>query len=317
MNHRITNFIRDLRGVTLQDQSFSRIRASLSQYADMHPVITAAPTLSPYLVFFRTRSTLYAGALVLFVIVSGSGVVGGAEKAIPGDALYSVKINVNEKVAESFADTTHEKAELSAKLATRRADEALTLLAAGKLDEDTATYLEGELATHVEESNQAATALEIEGDVAGSLAVRTELGEDLAERAAAFEPATPDAVADAPAATMMMKAAIAPESESVPPADPTAFMAGALRIQADKVAEARNHTAAALLPGIGAQVDLAALNANQPAADVPQVDIAATATLMLDAATTTEEVEEVQTKQAPLPGNAWPTERSLWLNQGR
>ncbi|HYF28996.1 MAG TPA: DUF5667 domain-containing protein [Candidatus Paceibacterota bacterium] len=304
MNHRFINFIRGLREAKLSDASFARIRDALASYADLHTVPNGAlshtPILSPLASFFRMKGTLYAGALVLVVMVAGGGAATGAERAVPGDVLYALKINVNEKVAATLADTPMEKAELSAKLATRRADEAIALLAEGRLDETTASYLDAQVAQNVEASSVAAATLESEGDIAASLMVRTDLEEELTKRAASLAPPAAEA---ADTATMMMAAKAAP-------ADPGTQLAEGLRAQAHRVAEARNHTAANILPGIadvGAELS------------APAADTAGSATLMLDAGTTTEEMP-VRAKIAPTPSNAWPQEgeanRALWLPEG-
>ena len=221
-------------------------------------------------------------------------------------------MNVNERVAERLADTTVERAELSSKLATRRADEALMLLAEGKLDPETATYLEAELAVHVEESNAAAAALESEGDIATSLLVQADLAEELGTRARALEAsAAPAAAADS--ATIMMFSTESAEA----PADPGFKLAQGLRAQVERIAEARSHASAALMPGIeDAPLDLADL-----APDAATADAAVGATLMIEAADAATSTEKARAKFAPPPNSAWPAdqdpERPLWLQGGR
>lgn len=326
MNHHFSNFIQSIRGIKLEDASFARIRSTLSSYADLHTVPDGVYTRaerSPFVSFLSMYQVRYGAALVLLVVFLGGGVAGGAERAAPGDALYSIKVNVNERVSAALAGTPEERAELSTKLATRRVDEGLTLLAAGKLDDETAQYLDTEVALHVDASNAAADTLESRGDIAGSLAVRTELAEKLAERVAKLdeeETETADAAAaSAPEMAVVMFAKSAPTSTT-----PREQFADGLRARAVQVAEARIHTAAALLPGIAEELDLNALheeNATATAAvDTPAET--ATATLMIapdEEATTTPEAEpfEMKMKYMPPPSNAWPSDemRPFWQNR--
>lgn len=316
MNNHFSNFIQSLRGIRLSDASYTRIRSTLSSYADLHTVPDGVPArapLSPYLRFFSLSQVRYGTALTLLIVFIGGGVASGAEKATPGDTLYAIKVNVNEKVGAVLADTPEERAELSTKLATRRVDEGLTLLAEGKLDADTAQYLDTEVALHVDASNAAADTLESEGDIAGSLAVRTELAEKLAERVAVLDAGAVDDQAEdaAPAVAVMLSAKSAPA-----PIDPRAQFTDGLRARAMQVAEARIHTAAALLPGIAEAVDLDALHDDEVVEVAADTD-ADTATSMVAAevaATTTAETFEAKAKYAPMPNNAWSGDemRPFW-----
>lgn len=319
MNQRFNNFIHGLREVKLEDASFARIRATLASYADLHSVSDGAllrATSSPFIAFFAARATRYAGVFAVLLILVGGGTISGAERAVPGDALYGFKVNVTEKVSASLAGTPIERAEFATKLATRRADEALILLEQGKLDEDTATYLDQEVAKNVDVANTAATTIESEGDLATSLSVRTELETQLAERIAVLDAESEATVAMEAAAdaTAFSRAKVAPLPE-----EPGARFAQGLRVHLMRVAEARSHTAASILPGLAdADVDLEGLRPESSLAEAP-ADVGATvsATLMIaadEAATTTgEELVPVRAKFAPPPNNAWPETEPFWL----
>lgn len=303
MKQHLTNFIQALGGIKMRDDSFARVRASLSSYADLHsmPERAASPQVVSFLAFVSSRNTRYVSAFALVLVVAGGGTIGAAERALPGDVLYAVKVEVSERARAAFANTPEERAELATSLAGRRADEAVVLIEKGAFDADTAAYLEAEVARQVEASDSAAVALESEGNVAASLKARGALADALADRVAAL---APEEDMNAGAA-LMMEAADAPVSakmqvmsfEAAPPMDPQASFTEQLRQRAESVAAARTETAAAFLPGIASStIDLTALNAD------------AEASLMVteEAATSTENV-------AP-QGNAWPTEtRALWL----
>ena len=325
MNNHFNNFIQALQSITMRDDSFARIRSTLSSYADLHTVSNAAVSMqrSPFMSFIMMRQTQYVSAFAFLIMFVGGGTIGAAERAVPGDALYSVKLNVTEKVSATFADTPIERAELATKLATRRTDEALKLMKEDKLDADTAAYLGSEVAAQVGVSSEAAAALEAEGNISASLAARTELADALASRVATLEPAAEASVAAEP---MMMKTMMVADAAPVEENPRDVFIA-ALRVSADEVAEARTHTAAAFLPGIvDATLDLAALDGESEENSEPGVDAAAGTSLMMPgdviATTTAETTFDARAKFAPSQNNAWPagsTEvpKAFWIPEGR
>lgn len=65
--------------------------------------------------------------LLLLIVGGGTGVV--AEKALPGDVLYPVKIHVNENIQSALAVTAQGDAEVAIKQATRRLEEVEKLKA--------------------------------------------------------------------------------------------------------------------------------------------------------------------------------------------
>lgn len=73
-------------------------------------------------------------ALVAVLVLLGGGTSFAAERALPGDALYPVKVNVNEKVSAAFQLSAEDKANFDARLAERRLAEAGTLAARGRLN---------------------------------------------------------------------------------------------------------------------------------------------------------------------------------------
>ena len=101
-----------------------------------------------------------AAALVL-VLVFGTSVSYAAENALPGDALYSVKTHINEPTRLALAPleaglltgraTAEVKAGIQIELAERRIEEAATLSAEGRLDENTQEQLAVAFESHADE----------------------------------------------------------------------------------------------------------------------------------------------------------------------
>lgn len=197
------DFIRSLASVKLPGVSKERMRADLSAYADLHALqgrVTGAPSASVFtLLMTRTRS-LYAGALALVLVVSAGAQAGfAAEDAIPGDVLYPVKVAMAEPIALTFAISPERKAELSARYASRRVDEAATLSSVGKLDDKAADELATRFDTHVDALAKETDLLEAKGDLAVSLAVRTDLEQKVSAQVEGFA-----AAASAPAGDVML-----------------------------------------------------------------------------------------------------------------
>lgn len=97
----------------------------------------------------RMLQPMPAMAGLLIIIIGGGGVTSAAQGALPDDALYSIKVNVNEKAKIWLAFSAEAKAEAESEIAQERLSEAAQLAAAGKLDEAVSTKLEGEIETHL------------------------------------------------------------------------------------------------------------------------------------------------------------------------
>lgn len=141
----------------------------------LHVLRAIQKTPSPYFFysfqFIMSRAVAATLVLALFV---GGGTVYAAERALPGDMLYIVKIAINEQAEEALAFTPVAKASVSAELASRRIEEAEALAVQGKLTADLSAKLEERFAAHAERADE--LALELEGDDPESAAeVRAQL----------------------------------------------------------------------------------------------------------------------------------------------
>lgn len=182
--------LRTLRNITLPHASKERMRAELSAYADLHAltdVRTRLPIRSPFSSFVLPARSLYAGALTLVLMIAGGTQASlAAEDAVPGDILYPIKVAVSEPLSFILASSNEGKAELAARFASRRVDEAATLSSVGKLDEKTADELAARFDSHVDVLAKETETLEAKGEISASLAVRTDLEQKLSERVEEF-----------------------------------------------------------------------------------------------------------------------------------
>lgn len=95
---------------------------------------------SPYL--FMHQRLVSGMAFILVVAFVGGGTTYAAEGALPGDALYAVKLNVNESLRAALAQSAEAKAEWHAEAVYRRMAEAEILAARGDLTPEAQVVLE-------------------------------------------------------------------------------------------------------------------------------------------------------------------------------
>lgn len=81
-------------------------------------------------------------ALSVLVILGGAGVSFAAEKALPGDILYVVKVEVNEKARGFVAISDENKVKWLAKVAERRIEETETLAKENRLNPEAQEKIE-------------------------------------------------------------------------------------------------------------------------------------------------------------------------------
>ena len=178
-----------LKSIKLSTEAKARMRDDLSSYADFHTVtITEEPRSIAYIqqrtvwsyLFGQGRSTtMYAQAtLLIALMVAGGGTVTAASGALPGDALYPVKIHVNETVRSALAVGANAQARLEAELLMERVDEAEQLAAEGELEGETAAYVESQ----IEAQTLAVAEANAEADADVALAIDTEVAAEVGER---------------------------------------------------------------------------------------------------------------------------------------
>lgn len=111
-----------------------------------------APKQSPYFIFAYQfmQARVLAPLAVALVVFAGAGTAAAAQGALPGDTLYAVKVSVNEAVEVALATTPVARAQVQAKLAQRRVEEAEVLAAQGALTPDTSERLAVSFETHAQ-----------------------------------------------------------------------------------------------------------------------------------------------------------------------
>lgn len=156
MDNPLNNVKQAAQNIRLSHDEKAIMRAKIFETID---AAKYAPAPSSYVLFSFSLRSVVALSLVLVVLV-GSGTAYAAQGALPGGALYPVKIYVNEAVAEVLAVSDEAKLSLHTSLAQERLEEAETLAAEGRLDATVTAQIETNFEGHVAEADKLAQALE-------------------------------------------------------------------------------------------------------------------------------------------------------------
>lgn len=127
-------------------------------------------------------------AIILLVALIGGGFSAAAERSLPGDSLYPVKVELNENVRAWAAVSAEAEASLQTKLAERRLEEAEKLAVEGTLNADARAKIESEFDAHVQtykqkldefEDKDSAKALSVTSNFKNSLQTHVRIMEDI------------------------------------------------------------------------------------------------------------------------------------------
>lgn len=128
---------------------------------------------------------MHIALLIALLLVGGVGVAAGQSE--PTDALYPVKVNVNERLGTAFSFGAEARAERELTLADRRLFEAETLAASGTLDAEARTRIEENFRLHAERTQEIIRELEAKGETEAAATVSADFRNTLSVRADALE----------------------------------------------------------------------------------------------------------------------------------
>ncbi len=109
-----------------------------------------SPIISTWITYIKKRQFIPA-LISAFVLLFTGGASMLADQALPGDSLYSFKLNVNEPIRELTAITNEAKAKLAVEVTERRLQEAAVLSAEGRLDENNKNILQDQFVKHADQ----------------------------------------------------------------------------------------------------------------------------------------------------------------------
>jgi hypothetical protein len=148
MEHNFKKAVESIRETRLSQTEKSAILARLSAYQAAHPP-KAPLVISPFASFF-TMKNAYAFAATLLLIATGT-VAHAAESSLPGEALYAVKVKVNEPLRGALSFSASAKAEWETKKLERRLEEAEKLALKGKFDSKALAEVEKHIDRHFDD----------------------------------------------------------------------------------------------------------------------------------------------------------------------
>jgi hypothetical protein len=129
-----------IKNIKLRSDEKALIRANISDK------INARPQLSPYKFDFSPYvlisnwnrfSLMKVGSFaVLFMFIFGSSLTYASEQSLPGETLYSIKVNVKEEIEIKLAGTSEKKASVEKSHIEKRLEEISTLKESGDLTEE-------------------------------------------------------------------------------------------------------------------------------------------------------------------------------------
>lgn len=164
----------NIKNSTLSDSERNLMRASLNHYVSLNPI---TPRVSILHMGIQHGLRIALSSSLFVVLVCGSiSVV--ASNSLPGDPLYSFKVNVNEEVKGAFLKTPTAKIAWQKARIETRLDEIKVLAQNKTLTKEKQIVIEQALDSHVTELNKELTTLNAE-DPTKALTETTNLEQSL------------------------------------------------------------------------------------------------------------------------------------------
>ena len=146
---------------------------------------------SPYSFFLTVleyRRKIVAIAVIATFVFTSGGTSFVAASALPGDTLYSIKVNFNEEIQSIAAVSANAKVKVEVKRTEKRLEEAEALSKSGKLNAETQAIIENNIERHSETIKEniatltSENAVETVKEVVADLATSIEAHQAVAEK---------------------------------------------------------------------------------------------------------------------------------------
>ncbi len=167
MTNPLNNIKNEAQRIRLSQSEKAAMRANIFALSGASKRAQAARAKAPGFYFFFHRRFAVVVAALLLVIFTGGGTAFAAQGALPGTALYPVKIYVNENVQGALAISPQAKVSYNTAIAQTRLQEAQTLASQGKLDATTSAQIESNLDEHIAQAQSITAALSEQDPAAG------------------------------------------------------------------------------------------------------------------------------------------------------
>jgi hypothetical protein len=187
-NQETKEYLEKLEAVRLSASSRTRMERELLEYARFHKVEDGVrvgdmgrsieqvpPSTSLIKRIFNSKLQPMTALLLMIALAIGGGTTYAAEGSVPGDFLYTMKVEVNEPIKSGVTLSNRAEAVLQARLAGERLKEAETLAAQGKLTAEIASDLSLRVKSHYDKAEARSVAAEAKGDYESSATTRASL----------------------------------------------------------------------------------------------------------------------------------------------
>lgn len=141
----------EIKNIRLSKEEKEQIKNNLRVFVEKHPVRNPAPARLVWQRSLLTNLKINIKPMPLVIILAlvfGGSTTWAAEQSLPGDVLYPVKVNVNERVVTALAIGEEAKANAEVKLAEKRLVEIEELSVRGQLDAEVKEELEAAFEEH-------------------------------------------------------------------------------------------------------------------------------------------------------------------------
>lgn len=162
-----------LKMISLSEKEKDTLRYRIEQFISYNPIRSEVhvPKKTFYFSIFTFKALGKAVSLVLIalIVVGGSGVSYASTDSLPGDKLYNVKINVNEKIEEKLAFSTEAKVVVQRQQVERRLTEAQKLVEKKDLSPEKKEIVKTNLEKNVKDVTESIENLKKEGKIEEAL----------------------------------------------------------------------------------------------------------------------------------------------------
>jgi hypothetical protein len=216
MKEDLKNFIKRAKDVRLSEDERGLLRSRIMEFISFNPIRGKTPVINQrnYVSIFEFRHFMKAASLILIVavVVGGTGVSYAASKALPGEMLYAVKVNINENVEETLATTPKAKIAVQSEHIQKRLDEVQMLRKEKKLSPETQKIVADKITEHTEDVIKSIDTLKKEGDVTTVLETTSTLTPVLEANLTALTDTTPNDNASSTPASAPLVAQVVDDS---------------------------------------------------------------------------------------------------------
>lgn len=205
MSKNFEQLVEEAKQVKLNPEEKQKIRGQVLHFIETHPVRMSLPqrhifqnestgrsSILALLVSLRPFQTMTLALIIAMMI--GGGVSMAAEGAMPGDTLYPVKVEVNERVLAWAAMTSEADADWGARRAERRLEEVEKLVSIGRLDAETSAVIESNFEAHANDAEAYIAALQTNNKIEAAADVSSRLETSLSAHRRILEQASEENV---------------------------------------------------------------------------------------------------------------------------